>query len=612
MKFRSRYAAVGIAALAVAGATFVGTTGWRATRALRVAEADTEAEHQFDYKLAELRPIATGVEQISAPSIFHDAIVFKGKLYAAGPGGLFSDDKQYRAGELLPPAPITATAIGFTSLNAEPELWAGTGGEGIISFDGRTFRHLRPNDPRYRSITSALPLKVGRILFGTEKAGVLSFDGKTLSDFHESLRNMHVTALAGDDTDLWVGTLDRGLLHWRAGQVTAISNLPDKHVLSIATGSEGMVLVGTALGVAVVRGDKLERVVGDGVFARTVAFHKGRLYIGTLDTGIYEVPLQAGKHHFLDTPARAERFLVYGDYLLAASTEGVYQVQGWAPVLKPAAAVLADRNISALSTDAAGNLWVGYFDRGLDILDPSFTRARHFEDQHLFCVNRIVHGQTTAVATANGLVLFDGSGQKRQVLGRDQGLIANHVSDVVFQDGEMVAATPAGLSFIGSEGVRSLYAFHGLVNNHAYALTVANGKLYAGTLGGLSLLDGANVRVSYTTSNSPMRHNWVTAMASSGSDVFVGTYGAGVIRMGADGTWQTFSEMPANTEINPGALVADGTHVYAGTLGKGLLVYDGHRWNTMTQGLPSLNVTALHIANGRVFAGTDNGLVRLP
>src|SRR5205085_558738 len=123
----------------------------------------------------------------------------------------------------------------------------------------------------YRSVTSVLPLKVGRVLFGTEKAGVIAFDGKTLSDFHESLRNMHVTTLAGDDTDLWVGTLDRGVLHWRAGQVKAISNLPDKHVLSIVAGSEGTVYVGTALGIAVIRGDTLERIVGDGVFARTVA-----------------------------------------------------------------------------------------------------------------------------------------------------------------------------------------------------------------------------------------------------------------------------------------------------------------------------------------------------
>jgi ligand-binding sensor domain-containing protein len=61
-------------------------------------------------------------------------------------------------------------------------------------------------------------------------------------------------------------------------------------------------------------------------------------------------------------------------------------------------------------------------------------------------------------------------------------------------------------------------------------------------------------------------------------------------------------------------MAATSARVYAGTLGKGLLIYDrsDNRWHTITQGLPSLNVTAVHIANGRVYAGTDNGLVRLP
>jgi ligand-binding sensor domain-containing protein len=211
-------------------------------------------------------------------------------------------------------------------------------------------------------------------------------------------------------------------------------------------------------------------------------------------------------------------------------------------------------------------------------------------------------------------VLFDVTAQKRQVLGREQGLIANHVTDVVFKGSEMIAATPAGLSFIAADGVRSLYAFHGLVNNHAYALGVADNRLMAGTLGGLSILENGTIKVNYTTANSPLRHNWITAIAASGSDVFVGTYGAGVIRLAADGSWQTFADLPLSTEINPGAMAATGQKVYAGTIGKGLLVYDrsDNRWHSITRGLPSLNVTAVHIANGRVFAGTDNGLVRLP
>ena len=38
--------------------------------------------------------------------------------------------------------------------------------------------------------------------------------------------------------------------------------------------------------------------------------------------------------------------------------------------------------------DRAGRLWAGYFDRGLDIVEDG--RIRHFENDSLFCVNRIV------------------------------------------------------------------------------------------------------------------------------------------------------------------------------------------------------------------------------
>ena len=49
--------------------------------------------------------------------------------------------------------------------------------------------------------------------------------------------------------------------------------------------------------------------------------------------------------------------------------------------------------------------------------------------------------------------------------------------------------------------------------------------------------------------------------------------------------------MPKNTEVNPGAIASSATHVYAGTLGKGLLVYRNvpiNRWHAVTQGLPSV------------------------
>ena len=127
----------------------------------------------------------------------------------------------------------------------------------------------------------------------------------------------------------------------------------------------------------------------------------------------------------------------------ALAENGLYD-EGRA-VIERAEASLTDGNISALAVDSAGRLWVGYFDRGLDILDGG--RATHFEDEHVFCVNRIVHDRdrnVTAVATANGLVMFDAS-RPRQVLGRAEGLIADHVTDVVIRGGATTVATPAGI-----------------------------------------------------------------------------------------------------------------------------------------------------------------------
>ena len=134
------------------------------------------------------------------------------------------------------------------------------------------------------------------------------------------------------------------------------------------------------------------------------------------------------------------RLFETGGSIAALSAGGLYVAEkpgsGWKQAIGAEPGKLTDRNISALAMDGAGRLWVGYFDRGLDVVDGE--RVRHFEDDSVFCVNRIVHNpaaQTTAVATANGLVLFDAGPAKRQVLRRAQGLISDHVTDVALAAG---------------------------------------------------------------------------------------------------------------------------------------------------------------------------------
>jgi ligand-binding sensor domain-containing protein len=177
----------------------------------------------------------------------------------------------------------------------------------------------------------------------------------------------------------------------------------------------------------------------------------------------------------------------------------------------------------------------------------------------------------------------------------------------------MALGTPAGITFLTPTGARSIYAFHGLVNNHVYTLAAEGTRLLAGTLGGLSILDDGQVRTNYTTANSGLKANWITALARVGDEWFVGSYGGGVFRLEADGRCERFTDATGTFVVNPNAMLATAQRVYAGTMERGLYVYDRslERWSGVTAGLPSPNVTALAVHNGYLYLGTDNGLIRI-
>jgi ligand-binding sensor domain-containing protein len=565
--------------------------------------------------------------------VFSAAARFQDKLYISGPAGLFEYDsrgallKQYLAGRELPPSPLGSIAHAVLADSREPELVIATRSEGVLAFNGRTFRQIRPEDPQARSVTAVLPLASGRLLLGTLNRGVLVYDGAGLTALHSSLASVHVTALAGDESDLWIGTRDRGVLRFHAGQLDAFSEaegLPDPQVQAIVVTGES-VYVGTSVGVAEFRDGRLQRVLARGAFARALLPRGKTLLVGTMDEGIEDIPLArlraVGFHPPASLgPAEIEQLFEADGAVFALARDGLYQAGadgGWRHVLSREAAQLSDRNIAALAVDSRGRLWIGYFDRGLDIVsDSARSRPIHVEDDRVFCVNRILP-QTgrddTYVATANGLVLFDASGNQQQVLKRADGLIADHVTDIVpYRDG-MAIATPAGLTFLDAAGARSLYAFHGLVNNHVYALGVAGDRLMAGTLGGLSVLDDEKIVGSYTSSTSGLKANWITAVAAMGDEWMVGTYGAGIFKLDASGHFQPSDVATDKFEVNPNAMLVTAQHVFAGSLGNGLYVFDrqSQRWSAMRDGLPSENVTAIASSGGYVYVGTDNGLVRI-
>lgn len=622
-----------IAATLAASMLFGAGVLWRASQAVRKAAQDVREEHEFRFTVQPFAPPANpGFETVSSPQGFLQAARFQDHIFIAGPAGLIEYDpsgsliRQYSVGSDLPGSPLVAVTTGLLADSHEQELVIATAEQGILAFNGQSLRQILPANPDARAVTAILPVASGHLLFGTKKRGVLIYDGKHMSVLHPRLDSVYVTALAGDESELWVGTLNRGVLHFHAGEVETFAEsdgLPDPQVQALAIAGE-TTYVGTATGVAVFQRGRFSRVLAPGVLVTALFATARQLFVGSEDQGIIAIPLE-GRRPNLDIEeegglAEVRQIFSSGDTVFAVARDGVYRMGhhglGWERVLQSGNSILTDRNISALAGDREGQLWVGYFDRGLDVL-PAGAQTRHVEDEHVFCVNRIfpeTKSDVIDVATANGLVRFNNAGSEQQILTRADGLIADHVTDIVdYRDG-LAVATPAGLTFLDAGGARSLYAFHGLVNNHVYALGASGDELMAGTLGGLSQLDRGDVKINYTTGSSNLKHNWITSVVRVGSEWMIGTYGAGVVELDASGRFHAFDIATGAIEINPNAMLVTADYVLAGTLGNGLYLYDRQsgRWSVIRDGLPSLNVTAFTPLDGYIYIGTDNGLVRIP
>jgi len=622
--------AVTAAALAAAGA-FV---AWRVARVLRQSVQEVHTAQEIRYELHSLLPpTPSSFEVVSSPQVFLQAARFQDHLYIAGPAALSEYDfngellRQFVAGRELPSSPLVAMAVGTTNGSSDPELVLATAEDGILVFNGKTFCQIYPADRDVRSITTILPLVSGHLLIGTKKRGVLLYDGKEIRALHPTLSNQYVQALAGSEVDLWVGTLNSGVLHWHSGSTESFSEeqgLPDRQVQALALSGD-KTYVGTPLGVAEFDRGRFSRIWGAGLLVTALFVSGDVLLVGTKDQGVVRIPRTNGHSKFVSHDATSlnevQQFLGTPNGVYVLTRSGLFDAAshglGAKEILLPQPAVLSDRNISALAADNSGQVWVGYFDRGLDLLRDHSGRVVHVENEHVFCVNRIWPDSKTGtilVATANGLIRMTAAGSPQQILTRADGLIADHVTDVVpYRDG-LAIATPAGLTFLNADGARSLYAFHGLVNNHVYALGVSGDNLMVGTLGGLSAIGKGEIRTNFTAGTSGLKQNWITAVVPVGDEWMVGTYGSGVMGMDRAGKFFSYLQATVAMEINPNAMLATERHVFAGTLGNGLYIYDREnaRWSAIHSGLPSQNVTALAQSNGYIYVGTDNGLVRIP
>ncbi len=184
----------------------------------------------------------------------------------------------------------------------------------------------------------------------------------------------------------------------------------------------------------------------------------------------------------------------------------------------------------------------------------------------------------------------------------------------------LFAGTTSGVFLSANNGTSWTAVNTGLTNSDVNALAISGTNLFAGTNGGgvfLSTNNGTN----WTAVNAGMTKLDILSFAVSpngtgGTNIFAGTDSGGVFLSTNNGTSWTASNsgLPAYTPVY--SLAANGTDIFAGSVGVSVSTDGGTSWNNIDIGAGSVIVTALAVSpNGaggtNIFAGTMGGGVFL-
>jgi ligand-binding sensor domain-containing protein len=592
---------------------------------------------------------------------------FAGTFYLATSGGLVALDdggsvrRRYTTLDGLTDNDLTALAV------FRERLFIGTATAGLMAFDGDQFTSYVFAKPRAAHV-SVLLATAAELLIGTLDGGLFEYDGERFTRRFNSAPGAdfsRVTSLLPFESRLYVGTHDRGLYVWREAHVERLGagdGLPSEHVTALAAlppslSDNGSVGVATDFGLVGVGGENEIKAITTRPNITSLAVSDGRLWAGLFGGGVIDIgadrkgrkrPSDGPEPSLSETaglPRSAPAIVCAGDgRLWALTAEGAFarEEKAAGPAFESVASslvgerMLTAAQVTSLAFDGAGRLWVGYFDRGIDVIAPETSeRLSHIEDDRVREVNFIAFdgeaGQVLA-ATSRGLIVFDGRARQTVLTRERGGLISDSVAHVSLTDAAsqtpetpgavpvsmsrghaLVLATAGGLTEIVGARARSITAFHGLASNHLYTTASVGSRLFVGSLAGLAELEGLRVVRTYKSSNSRLSHDWVTALAEADGTLYVGTNGGGVDALLPTGEWVSFADEKGRFEVNPNAMHFDGERLYVGTSDRGLLVYNtrARAWREVSAGLTSQSVTAITTDDQFVYVGTSNGLVRI-
>jgi ligand-binding sensor domain-containing protein len=503
---------------------------------------------------------------------------------------------------------------------------------GIALMDGKILYNYIFKQQRYNKVCIASPGREN-ILMITDTADIIEFNGESFKLLKNEVLNPKkhiISSICRLNDGLLIGTVSSGLYYYNYDKAVA-----EKNEIFVSNKINGIlncnerILVNSESGVYERRrnNDYLP-IVKDYPVSASAIRNDGTLVCGTYFGEILEIGVKGGIKSkkvsqrsepiesvlttklSQDAGQKNMEFAVTGSGILRINSENSVARIGVSSELN----FLNANFVTSLEIDNNGRIWVGYFENGIDVLDSDLKAIAHLENDDIRVVRHLKFDSSRSLmyaASSKGIMVFDSAFRYRKI-DAERGLISNEVSNISLMKEGAVYCTAGGVTFDRGGILRSIYAFHNLANNHTYCSIIDNDKVYVGTLGGLSIIENLKVRDNLTPLNSPLPNNWVTAILKDETgNIWIGTYGGGISRIGKNGKWDEVKFPYKDIEINNNAMILSDNMLFAGTLSDGIIMYnyDTGEWQRFSGALPSRNVTAFLSIGNKLVIGTDAGLV---
>ena len=471
-------------------------------------------------------------------------------------------------------------------------LWIGMD-KGLVRFDGLKFGLLQRLNGTSAPIGPVLGLTAdseGNLWVRLQGARLLRYNGGKFEDASTAFEQPEVAVTAmcpGKDGEVMFSGLKNGIVRSTADGFLKLAStppMPNFLVISMAEMADG------------------------------------RIYLGTRDTGLFQVSggqISAGPRELLD---RKVNCLLPSDKqaLWIGTDSGLERLDAEKPMTAPVPRALTHAQVLAIGKDGESNIWVGTFD-GLFRIDSAGLSSR--DEEH-----SASKGGVTAIFEDREDNVWIGSGQGLERF-RDavfttysipEGLPSESNGPVyVDSDGRTWFAPSEGGLYWLKEGVVGRIKDAGLDGDVVYSVTGGDGELWVGRQrGGLTRLqyrNGTLTSETYTQAQGLSQNSVYAVHRNHDATVWAATLSGGVSKL-KDGKFTNYTA--ANGLLSNS--VASITESSDGTMGfatpKGLSSFSNGRWQAFTQkdGLPSEDVMCLLAdSTGTLWLGTARGIAAI-